>query len=267
MTSTSSATARGVRRTTLPIFRSSSSTGAIAMTERPRYTSACLLRDAPPVAQPEPEEVPVLVERLVQEVELRGTPVLARVGRRDDARAHAVGEEAGREAGGRAQVAAVEEAPEGRHPESLSRDRVVLVGDAEEAPHAPQEELGPEPAEERAVLVPELLRAHDDVVGLEEIERGRHEGEVDRQIHVERDQQGVARAAHELAEGEPHAALRDVKERHGLEAAGEGDAERGGRGGRAVRADEHLVLAPEARQDSEQGLGAGRPRRPRAEYQ
>src|SRR5207247_8830944 len=89
MTGTASATARGVRRTTLPISRSSSSTVAIAMTERPRYTWACLLRDAPPVAQPEPEEVPVLVERIVQEVELRGAPVLARVRTLDDPPAHA----------------------------------------------------------------------------------------------------------------------------------------------------------------------------------
>ena len=65
----------------------------------------------------------------------------------------------------------------------------------------------------------------------------------------------MARAADELLEGEPDAALREVKERHRLEAAREVDAERGGRVGRAVRADDHLVLAPEAVQEGEQALG------------
>src|SRR5438552_10244117 len=62
-------------------------------------------------------------------------------------------------------------------------------------------------------------------------------------------------AADELPEGEPDAALREVKERHRLEAAREVDAECGGRVGRAVRADYDLVVAPEPVQEVEQALG------------
>ena len=134
------------------------------------------------------------------------------------------------------------EAPHRLEPERLGRDRVVVVVEPEQQAGRAQEGVGAQPAEERALLVPHLLRADDDVVRLEQLERLRDEVEVDRQVHVDGDQERIPRAPDELAEGEPDAALRQVEERHLPEAPAEIDAERGGGIGRSVRADQHLVL-------------------------
>ena len=49
---------------------------------------------------------------------------------------------------------------------------------------------------------------------LEQLERRRDEVEVDRQVHVDGDQERLPRAPDELAEGEPDAALGHVEEGH-----------------------------------------------------
>src|SRR6266516_2325654 len=66
------------------------STKTSAHQSRKRLSTPRLL-DAPPVAQPEPDETPVPVEHLVWHVELRGPPVLAPDRHMDDAPARAVG--------------------------------------------------------------------------------------------------------------------------------------------------------------------------------
>src|SRR5262249_32048985 len=83
-------------------------------------------------AEPEPEEVAVLVERLVDEVELRLAPVLALHGNLDDPATGPLGEEAHLDDVRRSLVDAVREVAHGRDAVSFGRDRVVVVVDAEE---------------------------------------------------------------------------------------------------------------------------------------
>src|SRR5438132_3195987 len=65
----------------------------------------------------------------------------------------------------------------------------------------------------------------------------------------------MPRACDELAESEPDAALRDVEEAHVREAPRQVDADRRGRVGRPVRADDDLVVASEPIEEGEQALG------------
>jgi len=77
---------------------------------------------------------------------------------------------------------------------------------------ARKEEFRSEPAEERAVLLPSFFEPTTmSWVSRRSSAAGTKERSTE-QIHVERDQEGMARAADELPEGEPDAALREVKE-------------------------------------------------------
>src|SRR5579871_3775207 len=165
-------------------------------------------------AQPQPEEVAVLVERLVDEVELGLAPVLALHRHLHDPPPGALREEAHLDNVRRALIDVRGEAPRGLDAVALGGDRVVVVGHAEQEPCNAQERVRGEPADPRALLLAELLRPHDDLVCLEQLERPGQEGQVDREIHVDREQEGIARPPHELAEREADAAGGYVEEGH-----------------------------------------------------
>src|SRR5262249_313716 len=96
--------------------------------------------------------------------------------------------------------------------------------------------------------------ADDDVVGLEQRESLRNEVEVDRQVHVDRDEERLARAADELAEREPDAALWKVEERHLSEAPAEIGPERRGATRGTLPTHQHLVAAAETLEKCDQAL-------------